>query len=163
MTPKSLLRNKASTSSLDELASGSFQLVIDDALIADRKKIKRVVLCSGKVYYDLVEALDATQKKAIAVVRVEQLYPIPHVELSTVLSRYPDNCEIAWCQEEPQNQGAWYQTMHNLLASMHDKQTLYYTGRPSSASPAVGYYSVHIEEQNAMVSQAITIGAGLKQ
>ena len=163
MTPKSLLRNKASTSSLDELTVGSFQLLIDDALIADKKTTKRVVLCSGKVYYDLIEAIETRQSKDVAVVRVEQLYPIPHVELSTVLNSYPDNCEVAWCQEEPQNQGAWYQTMHNLLASMHDEQTLYYTGRPSSASPAVGYYSVHIEEQNTLVDQAITIGAGLKQ
>ena len=163
MTPKSLLRNKASTSLLDELTTGSFQLVIDDALIADKKTAKRVVLCSGKVYYDLLEAIETRQTKDVAVVRVEQLYPIPHVELSTVLNSYPDNCEVAWCQEEPQNQGAWYQTIHNLLASMHDEQTLYYTGRPSSASPAVGYYSVHLEEQNTLVDQAITIGAGLKQ
>jgi len=122
-----------------------------------------VVLCSGKVYYDLIESLAATRQKEIAVVRVEQLYPIPHEELSSVLNAYPANCEVAWCQEEPQNQGAWYQTMHNILARMHDDQTLYYTGRPSSASPAVGYYAVHMEEQKALVLEAITPGAGLKQ
>jgi 2-oxoglutarate dehydrogenase E1 component len=163
MTPKSLLRNKASTSTLDELANGSFQLLIDDADIADRDRVKRVVLCSGKVYYDLVAMLAETGQKDIAVVRVEQLYPIPHEELATSLASYPANCEVAWCQEEPQNQGAWYQTIHNLLASMHDDQTLYYTGRPSSASPAVGYYSVHMEEQKALVKEAITLGAGQKQ
>jgi len=163
MTPKSLLRNKASTSSLDELANGDFQLVIDDALMIDKKQIKRVVLCSGKIYYDLVEALAAKQQKNIAVVRVEQLYPIPHQELSTIFNSYPVDSEIAWCQEEPQNQGAWYQTIHNLIAGMQDEQTLYYTGRPSSASPAVGYYSVHMEEQKALVNEAITIGAGQKQ
>jgi len=163
MTPKSLLRNKASTSTLDELASGSFQLLIDDALVTDKQQIKRVVLCSGKVYYDLVEALAITKQQDIAVVRVEQLYPIPHEELSCVFDSYPADCEVAWCQEEPQNQGAWYQSMHNLLAHMQDEQTLYYTGRPSSASPAVGYYSVHVEEQLALVKDAITIGAGLKQ
>jgi len=163
MTPKSLLRNKASTSTLDELASGGFQLVIDDALISDKEQVKRVVLCSGKVYYDLVETLAATQQGDIAVVRVEQLYPIPHKELSSVLDSYPAGSEIAWCQEEPQNQGAWYQSRHNLLASMHDEQTLYYTGRPSSASPAVGYHSVHMEEQKALVAEAITVGAGQKQ
>ena len=163
MTPKSLLRNKASTSTLDELTSGCFKLVIDDAQLPDKKQVKRVVMCSGKVYYDLMEALSTTEQQNIAVVRVEQLYPIPHAELSSVLDSYPNDCEIAWCQEEPQNQGAWYQTMHNILASMHDDQTLYYTGRPSSASPAVGYYSVHIEEQNALVNEAITVGAGLKQ
>jgi 2-oxoglutarate dehydrogenase E1 component len=97
------------------------------------------------------------------VVRVEQLYPIPHEELISVFAQYPSDCEVAWCQEEPQNQGAWYQTMHNLLAHMHDDQKLYYTGRPSSASPAVGYHAVHIEEQRQLVNEAITIGAGLKQ
>ena len=163
MTPKSLLRNKASTSTLDELASGNFQLLIDDALVTDKQQIKRVVLCSGKVYYDLVEALAASKQEDIAVVRVEQLYPIPHEELDTILTSYPADCEVAWCQEEPQNQGAWYQTMHNLSASMHDDQPLYYTGRPSSASPAVGYHAVHLQEQKKLVNEAITIGAGFKQ
>ena len=163
MTPKSLLRNKAATSTLEELTGGGFELVIDDVLVVDKKQIKRVVLCSGKVYYDLIETLAATRQKDIAVVRVEQLYPIPHQELSTIFNSYPADSEIAWCQEEPQNQGAWYQTMHNLLASMQDGQTLYYTGRPSSASPAVGYYSVHNEEQKSLVNEAITIGTGQKQ
>jgi 2-oxoglutarate dehydrogenase E1 component len=163
MTPKSLLRNKASTSTLSELVTGSFQLVIDDALIADKKQVKRVVLCSGKVYYDLVEALSETQQEDIAVVRIEQLYPSPYEKLSSVLACYPAGCEIAWCQEEPQNQGAWYQSRHNLLASMQSEQSLFYTGRPSSASPAVGYFSVHVEEQNALVNTAITVGAGQKQ
>ncbi len=163
MTPKSLLRNKASTSTLDELASGSFQLMIDDARVADKKQIKRVVLCSGKVYYDLMETLASTEQTDIAVVRVEQLYPIPHTELIATLESYPDDCEIAWCQEEPQNQGAWYQTLHNLLAHKQAEQTLYYTGRPSAASPAVGYYSVHIQEQELLVNEALTVGAGLKQ
>jgi len=162
MTPKSLLRNKASTSTLDELANGSFQLLIDDALVTDKEKIKRVVLCSGKVYYDLVDALTETPSQEIAVVRVEQLYPIPYAELSFVLGSYPADCEVAWCQEEPQNQGAWYQTIHNLQASMQDGQTLYYTGRPSSASPAVGYYAVHIAEQRTLVNEAITLGVGQK-
>jgi 2-oxoglutarate dehydrogenase E1 component len=163
MTPKSLLRNKASTSSLDELTSGSFKPIIDDPSKIDKDRVKRVVLCSGKVYYDLADALDASQKKDIAIVRVEQLYPIPHAELNSILESYPENCEVAWCQEEPQNQGAWYQSIHNIRARMRDGQSLYYTGRPSSASPAVGYYSVHIEEQNTLVNQAITVGEGLKQ
>ncbi len=162
MTPKSLLRNKASTSTLEELASGGFQLVIDDNRIADKKQIKRVVMCSGKVYYDLMVALEESKQKDIAVIRVEQLYPIPHKELSFIFNSYPGDVEIAWCQEEPRNQGAWYQTMHNLRADMHEGQALYYAGRPSSASPAVGTYSVHIEEQNELVKEAITIGAGQK-
>ncbi|HEY5774975.1 MAG TPA: 2-oxoglutarate dehydrogenase E1 component [Xanthomonadales bacterium] len=162
MTPKSLLRNKASTSGLEELTSGGFQLVIDDDRITDKSKVKRVVLCSGKVYYDLMDALNAAPTQDIAVVRVEQLYPIPHQELTFIFDSYPSNCEIAWCQEEPRNQGAWYQTMHNLLAHMHEEQTLFYAGRPSSASPAVGYYSVHIEEQQKLVKEAITPGGGEK-
>jgi len=163
MTPKSLLRNKASTSSLEDLSSGSFQLIIDQTANADKAGIKRVVLCSGKVYYDLMETLATIRQQDIAVVRVEQLYPIPHAELSEVMTSYPGDCEIAWCQEEPQNQGAWYQSMHNLVSAMQKNQTLYYTGRPSSASPAVGYYSVHIEEQKTLIAQAITVGAGMKQ
>ena len=163
MTPKSLLRNKASTSLLGDLSEGNYQLLIDDSRIADKKKVKRVVLCSGKVYYDIMEMLGDTRRKDIAVVRVEQLYPIPHDELSSVLGSYPEDCEIAWCQEEPQNQGAWYQTIHNLQVHMQDRQTLFYAGRPSSASPAVGYHTVHVEEQNALVKDAITVGAGLKQ
>ncbi len=163
MTPKSLLRNKASTSSLDELTGGAFQLLIDDVLIPDKDQVKRVVLCSGKVYYDLIEALAATKQQNIAVVRVEQLYPIPAAELSSILKSYPADSEVAWCQEEPQNQGAWYQSRHNLIAGMQAEQKLYYTGRASSASPAVGYYSVHIEEQKALVNEAITPGAGQKQ
>ena len=163
MTPKSLLRNKASTSSLEDLATGGFQLVIDDDSIDDKSQVKRVVMCSGKVYYELIEALNIDQQGDIAVIRVEQLYPIPHQELATVLNSYPADCEVAWCQEEPQNQGAWYQSRHNFCANLQGEQTLYYTGRPSSASPAVGYYSVHIDEQKALVNLAITIGAGEKQ
>ena len=160
MTPKSLLRNKASTSTLDELASGGFQLVIDDERNVDKSGVKRVVMCSGKVYYDLIETLAETPQEDIAVVRVEQLYPIPHAELSYIFNSYPANCEITWCQEEPANQGAWYQTMHNLRSRMHEGQALYYAGRPSSASPAVGHFSVHLEEQKRLVTEAITIGAG---
>lgn len=163
MTPKSLLRNKASTSTLDELSNGHFELVIDDPVISDKDKVKRVVLCSGKVYYDLAEAAETSSVENVAVVRVEQLYPIPHQQLSDILQSYPNCKEVSWCQEEPQNQGAWYQTRHNLIAAMSDNQTLFYAGRPSSASPAVGHYAVHVEQQNALVKVALTIGAGLKQ
>ncbi len=163
MTPKSLLRNKASTSSLADLTTGGFQLVIDDALVEDKSQVKRVVMCSGKVYYDLIAAVAADGRGNIAVVRIEQLYPVPHEELAAVLHSYPTDCEIAWCQEEPQNQGAWYQSRHNFCANLQDDQTLFYTGRPSSASPAVGYHAVHIEEQKSLVNQAVTIGAGEKQ
>ncbi len=163
MTPKSLLRNKASTSSLDDLASNGFQPVIDDPDITDKTWVKRIVLCSGKVYYDVADAIATAEKKDVAVVRVEQLYPIPHQQLSSIVQSYPGCTEVAWCQEEPQNQGAWYQSKHNLLANMRTDQSLFYAGRPSSASPAVGYYSVHNLEQQELVNEAITLGAGLKQ
>ena len=100
--------------------------------------------------------------KDVALIRIEQLYPFPVDEYAVLLKQYDHVDEVIWCQEEPQNQGAWYQSMHNLLAHMQDEQTLYYTGRPSSASPAVGYYSVHVEEQLALVKDAITVGAGIK-
>ena len=163
MTPKSLLRNKASTSTLEELGQHGFQVIIDDPAITEKAHIHRIVLCSGKVYYDLAETLAATRRQDISVIRIEQLYPIPHQQLSTVLHGYPVCNEIAWCQEEPQNQGAWYQSRHNLLASMRPGQVLFYTGRPSSASPAVGYHGVHLEEQKTLVNEAISMGAGLKQ
>ncbi len=162
MTPKSLLRHKAATSQLDELASGGFQLIIDDPSVTDKTRIKRVVLCSGKVYYDLAASVSEQQLENIAVVRIEQLYPFPHDLLTAVLQNYDPGVEIAWCQEEPQNQGAWYQIRHNLIACMRSDQTLYYTGRASSASPAVGYYSVHMDEQRKVVNDAISIGAGQK-
>jgi 2-oxoglutarate dehydrogenase E1 component len=157
MTPKSLLRNKASTSTLDELASGSFQLMIDDAGVADKKQVKRVVLCSGKVYYDLMERLATTEQTDIAVVRVEQLYPIPHAELIATLKSYPDNCEIAWCQEEPQNQGAWYQIRHRLQEGLRESQQLYYAGRPGAAAPASGIFKLHTQQQQALVEAALDL------
>jgi 2-oxoglutarate dehydrogenase E1 component len=163
MTPKSLLRNKASTSTLEDLANDSFQIVIDDPVVTDKNKVKRVVLCSGKVYYDLAEAQRAGEKQSTAVVRIEQLYPPPGKQLTAVLSSYSNCDEVVWCQEEPQNQGAWYQGKHNLIASMQDKQSLYYAGRPSSASPAVGNHSVHLEEQKLLVNDAVNIGGGIKQ
>ncbi len=163
MTPKSLLRNKASTSTLDELANGTFQVVIDDDLQTDKAAVKRIVLCSGKVYYDLIEAVATGERQDIAVIRVEQLYPFPRACLSTILENYPACSEIAWCQEEPQNQGAWYRSKHNLLANLRDGQTLYYTGRPSMASPATGYFLVHLEEQKTLVKEAISMGVGQKQ
>jgi 2-oxoglutarate dehydrogenase E1 component len=162
MTPKSLLRNKASTSTLEDLTSGEFRIVIDDGREIKKGTVRRVVLCSGKVYYDLLEALDADPRDDIAVVRIEQLYPIPHRQLSEVLATYPADCEVVWCQEEPQNQGAWYQAIHNLLAAMHGEQVLFYAGRPSSASPATGFFPVHVEEQKKLVTEAITPGAGLR-
>ncbi|MGN6728998.1 MAG: 2-oxoglutarate dehydrogenase E1 component [Rhodanobacteraceae bacterium] len=155
MTPKSLLRHKLATSSLDDLANGTFQLVIPDSRIADAKKVKRVVLCSGKVYYDLFEAAEKGKLNDVALIRVEQLYPFPRQEVSEQLARYPKAREVIWCQEEPMNQGAWFQIRHHLQASIGAEHSLHYAGRVRSPAPAAGHYNTHVAEQNALVTQAL--------
>jgi len=163
MTPKSLLRSKASASELALVEDGQFQLVIDDRFVADKEAVNRVVLCSGKVFYDLAEKRDADSIEDVALVRLEQLYPFPHDEIMDILGRYPNADEISWCQEEPQNQGAWYCIKHNIDACVGEGQTLFYAGRPPSASPAVGQYSVHIQQQQALVGLALNTGQGQEQ
>jgi 2-oxoglutarate dehydrogenase E1 component len=160
MTPKSLLRSKASSSTIDELSNGQFQLVIDDPAEPDPENISRLVFCSGKIYYDLAEARDSGENTQVALVRVEQLYPFPADRVVEILGRYPAAKEVAWCQEEPQNQGAWYQIKHHIEACTGGNHDLYYTGRGGSASPAVGYYSVHIEQQKRLVAEALEPGKG---
>ena len=154
MTPKSLLRHKLAVSSLEDLADGEFQHLIPDAS-ADPKKVKRVVLCSGKVYYDLVEDARKRGQDDVAIIRVEQLYPFPREALSAILNTYTKaNC-VVWCQEEPQNQGAWYQIKHHLQACLAPKQTLSYAGRVRSPSPAAGHFAEHVEEQLKLVADAL--------
>jgi len=155
MTPKSLLRHKLAVSSLDDLATGRFQLVIPDSTAAAPARVKRVVLCSGKVYFDLIE--DAAKRKAndVAIVRVEQLYPFPRTELKGELDRFPAAREIIWCQEEPMNQGAWYQIKHHLQAVTSSKQIVAYAGRTRSPAPACGHMARHLAEQAALVEQAL--------
>ena len=160
MTPKSLLRNKASTSKLELLEKGSFRLVIDDRRAKGKKSVKRVVLCAGKVWYDLDDARVESKNKDVALVRVEQLHPFPEDLLLETLDRYPNATEVAWCQEEPKNQGAWYQIRHHLQNCSGEARTLYYTGREISASPAVGSFATHLEEQEALVKQALGLGKG---
>jgi 2-oxoglutarate dehydrogenase E1 component len=155
MTPKSLLRSKAAVSQLKFLTDGRFQQVIGDRGPGEAEEIKRVVFCSGKVYYDLAEKRDAENVREVAVMRVEQLYPFPEADLRGFVNEFPNAKDIVWCQEEPQNQGAWYQSRHHLQACIGEGQQLRYVGRPHSASPAVGYYAVHLEEQKALVNEAI--------
>ena len=155
MTPKSLLRSKAATSQLSVLTGGRFQQVIGDRGPGDAEEIKRVVFCSGKVYYDLAEKRDAEKIREVAVMRVEQLYPFPEADLRGFVNEFPNATEVVWCQEEPKNQGAWYPIRHHLQACIAEGQELKYVGRAQSASPAVGYYTVHLEEQQALVKQAI--------
>ncbi len=162
MTPKSLLRHKASTSRLEDLTSGEFQLVIDDPARPETGQVKRLVFCAGKVYFDLAGARDDQGLEDIALVRVEQLYPFPREEVQAIIERYGQAEEVVWCQEEPLNQGAWFQIRHHLQACVRAGQPLRYVGREASASPAVGYYQVHQEQQKQLVSEALTHGQGIE-
>ena len=154
MSPKSLLRHKLAVSTLDELANGEFQHLIPDAT-ADAKKVKRVVACSGKVYYDLLEDAQKRGQDDVAIIRIEQLYPFPRDLLSAELKKYAKAAEVVWCQEEPQNQGAWYQIKHHLQACLAKGQALSYAGRTRSPSPAVGHFADHVEEQLKLVADAL--------
>jgi 2-oxoglutarate dehydrogenase E1 component len=154
MTPKSLLRHKDAASDLTELARGEFETVIGETQAVDAKKVKRVIACSGKVYFDLIAARSERKADDVAIIRVEQLYPFPHKALSTELKKYPNAAEIVWCQDEPQNQGPWFYVQHHVLENMTEGQKLAYAGRPASASPAVGYYAKHIEQQKALIDAA---------
>jgi len=154
MTPKSLLRHKLAVSTLDELATGSFQELIPDTT-ATAKKVRRVVLCAGKVYYDLLEEAQKQGLKDVALVRVEQLYPFPRKQLAAELARLKSAKEVVWCQEEPMNQGAWYQIQHHLRACLQPGQVLDYAGRPRSPSPAVGHLADHMAEQAQLVADAL--------
>ena len=155
MTPKSLLRHKLAVSTLDELADGRFQLLIDEVDPLDPAEIKRVVLCSGKVYYDLLEQRRASSITDVAIVRLEQLYPFPIDEYAAVLKKYSSAKEIVWCQEEPQNQGAWYQIRHRLQEKVGAKRSLLYAGRAGAAAPAAGIHELHDKQQQALVDAAL--------
>ena len=155
MTPKSLLRKKEAASPIHELANGTFQTVIPELEALEPKDVRRIVACSGKVCYDLVSKRTELRKNDTAIIRVEQLYPFPHKQFEAEMKRYPLATEVVWCQEEPQNQGAWYQSAHYFRENMREDQKLYYAGRPASASPAGGYMARHNERQRALVEQAL--------
>ncbi|MGH8462306.1 MAG: 2-oxoglutarate dehydrogenase E1 component [Stenotrophobium sp.] len=158
MTPKSLLRHPLSVSSLDDLTQGCFQPVIPEAETIDAKKVKRIVFCSGKVYFDLTQARQKDQLNTVALVRIEQLYPFPREDYEAVLAQYPNAAEVLWCQEEPENQGAWYQVKHRLKAYLGHRHKLMYSTRKGAATTASGYLKVHQKEQADVVQQALTGG-----
>ncbi|MDO9454411.1 MAG: 2-oxoglutarate dehydrogenase E1 component [Stagnimonas sp.] len=158
MTPKSLLRHPLSVSTLDDLTKGRFQPVIGEVEPLDAKKVTRIVLCSGKVYYDLVQARQKAKIDNVAIVRVEQLYPFPRDDYQQTLAAFPKATEVVWAQEEPENQGAWYQVKHRLAAYLSAKHKLLYATRAGAATTAAGYLKVHNKEQEEVVTAALTGG-----
>ncbi len=160
LTPKSLLRHKLAISTLEDLAEGSFQTVIPEIDTLDPAKVERLVLCGGKVYYDLLEKRRAEGREDIAIVRIEQLYPFPEDDLVEILAPYTNLKHAVWCQEEPMNQGAWYSSQHHMrrILGRHNKAlVLEYAGRDASAAPACGYASKHAEQQEKLLQDAFTV------
>jgi len=153
-TPKSLLRSKDAASPIAELTQGRFLPVVAevDALNAD--KVRRIIACSGKIYYELLAARRARGIQDMAIIRIEQLYPFPHDDFTAQVAAYPKASEVVWCQEEPGNQGAWHRIQHYLLRHMRKGMHLDYALRPSSAAPAAGYLAVHQEQQKAVIEAA---------
>ena len=157
ISPKSLLRNPKATSSLKDLTKGSFKCVIDDE-VKNKPSITKVVLCSGKVFYDLKDRQNSEQKDNIAIVRIEQLYPFPYDDLEEVLMEYKNVKDIVWCQEEPQNQGAWFSHRHRLqrvLDRLGKDKEITLVSRPPAAAPAVGMMKLHLEQQSNLVTEAL--------
>jgi 2-oxoglutarate dehydrogenase E1 component len=155
MTPKSLLRHKLSVSPLEDLTRGGFRNVIDEIDDIQPAKVSRVVFCSGKVYFDLLDSRRADALHNVAIVRVEQLYPFPTEEYAAVIRKYPQAREVVWCQEEPQNQGGWYQIRHRLQEPLSKDHHLLYAGRAPAAAPATGILQMHGEQQRELVDAAL--------
>jgi 2-oxoglutarate dehydrogenase E1 component len=163
-TPKSLLRSKDAASPLAEFTQGKFQPVIAEADALDASKVRRIIACSGKVYYELLAARRAKSMgdtshrtlppEEMAIIRIEQLYPFPHHEFTAQIAAYPNATEVVWCQEEPGNQGAWHRIQHYLERHLRKGMRLDYALRPSSAAPAAGYLAVHQEQQKAVIAAA---------
>ena len=160
MSPKSLLRHKLAASSLEDFADGQFHNVIAEIDDIDSHSAKRLVICSGKVYFDLLEARREHQLDHIAIIRLEQLYPFPDAEMFAAIADYSRLDSVVWCQEEPKNQGAWYTSQHRLrrvLDLINKDLPLSFAGRQSSASPAAGYMALHLQQQKRLVSIALEL------
>lgn len=155
MTPKSLLRHKLATSPLTALSHGQFHNVIPELDELAPNPVKRVVLCSGKVYYDLLIKRRLNEQKEVAIVRLEQLYPFPIKDLTAIIQSYPNVKDIVWCQEEPMNQGVWFSSQHHMRRALDDTQTLRYVGRHFFAAPAVGNAALHMKQQQELVDTAL--------
>ena len=159
MTPKSLLRHRLSVSALTDLSQGQFLNVIPESEMLDADKVRRVVFCSGKVFYDLLESRSTHSIDDVAIIRIEQLYPFPSDEYALEIGRYGNASEIVWCQEEPENQGAWYQIRHRLHEALLPGHKLLYAGRAGAAAPASGIYRMHVQQQQTLVKEALGIEA----
>jgi 2-oxoglutarate dehydrogenase E1 component len=155
MSPKSLLRHKLAVSSLEEFSEGQFQAVISEIDALDVEQVTRLILCSGKVYYDLLEARREAALNHVAIVRIEQLYPFPNALFKQEISKYPQVKQVIWCQEEAKNQGAWYQSKHHFSEHLCNGMELHYCGRPPSAAPAVGHFVDHVRQQQEVVQTAL--------
>jgi 2-oxoglutarate dehydrogenase E1 component len=155
MSPKSLLRHKLAVSTLEDLSNGGFQPVIGEIDNINPNLVTRLVFCAGKVYYDLLEERRENNLKNVAVARIEQLYPFPVELFKSEIAKYPNLTDFVWCQEEPQNQGAWYQSKHHFSDNLEPRIKVTYAGRDASASPAVGNFQTHIKQQKAVVQFAL--------
>ncbi len=155
MTPKSLLRHRLAVSTLEDLTQGEFQPLIAEIDALDPRQVTRIVLCSGKVYYDLLEKRREEAMEHVAIVRIERLYPFPKVQLRKLIEGYPNAAEYIWCQEEPKNQGAWFSSQHHMRSALPESGWLDYAGREFSAAPAAGYAWRHLQQQHRLVAQAL--------
>ena len=156
MTPKSLLRHRLATSSLEEFTHGEFQPVIGEVDDLDPKQVTKIIVCTGKIYYELLEARRARGIRDTAIVRMEQLYPFPREAFDRTIDHYVNAKQLIWCQEEPQNQGAWDQIKHRFHTQVAKGRKLNYVGRPSAAAPAVGFFPVHVQQQELLIDEALS-------
>jgi 2-oxoglutarate dehydrogenase E1 component len=158
ISPKSLLRSPNAVSSLDDLTDGSFDCVIDDK-IKEPNKVKKAIMCSGKVFYELLQKRDEEKRDDIALIRIEQLYPFPYDDLEEILTKYQNAKEFVWCQEEPLNQGAWFSHRHRIqrvLDRLDDDKVVNLVSRPAAAAPAVGLMKLHLQQQKQVINEAIS-------
>jgi 2-oxoglutarate dehydrogenase E1 component len=155
MSPKSLLRHRLATSPRQAFIEGGFQTVIDEVDSLDPERIQRLILCTGKVYYELLEARRSRDLEDVAIIRLEQLYPFPQEDFDRIIGQYPNVAEYIWCQEEPQNQGAWDQIKHRFHKLPRADRQVNYVGRSTASAPAVGYRPVHLQQQETLIDEAL--------
>tara|TARA_B100001142_G_C14225313_1_gene613240 strand:- start:631 stop:1131 length:501 start_codon:yes stop_codon:yes gene_type:complete len=159
IAPKSLLRNPMATSEIKELTHGKFQYVIDDKTVSKNTDVTKIILCSGKVFYDLLNKKNELELKEIALIRIEQLYSFPYDALEEILLKYKKAKDFIWCQEEPANQGAWFSHRHRIQRVLDrvSKHQIRLVSRPAAAAPAVGLNKLHNQQQDNLVAEALTL------